>query len=180
MIAPTPPAPTNHLQWATRFQYRSNDEAGTLPPMQAVSRLAEALMSAAADDRLASMQCPEWSFTTDHIGQVHHVMEQFLSPPERRELRNLTKSFVSEQRDPAGIVQEWFTDERCQILKDLLNKTDVPDPLLVACYAWLEVHDAAQAAYLIHTNRSLPRPDFSKIVLSPEEEAGDIRFAQSI
>ena len=55
--------------------------------------------------------------------------------------------------------------ERCG---GLLGTTEAPDRLLVACYARLEVHELAQAAYLLAQNRKLPQPDFSNFSQTPD------------
>ena len=56
----------------------------------------------------------------------------------------------------------------------------MPDQLLVACYAWLEVHELAQAAYLLAKNRQLTQPDFSNFSQTPEEIEGDLRFVNTV
>ncbi len=75
---------------------------------------------------------------------------------------------------------EWFTEERYDRLRELLDATEVPDQLLVACYAWLEVHELAQAAYLLAKNRRLPQPDFSNFGQTPEEIEGDLRSVDAV
>ena len=51
---------------------------------------------------------------------------------------------------------------------------------MVACYAWLEVHELAQAAYLLVKNCRLSRPDFSNFSQTPEEIEGDLRFVDAV
>ena len=50
----------------------------------------------------------------------------------------------------------------------------------MACYAWLEVHDLAQAAYLLAQNRKLPQPDFRNFMQTPDEMEGDLRSVNAV
>ena len=75
---------------------------------------------------------------------------------------------------------QWFTEARYDRLRELLDATEVPDRLLVACYAWLEVHELAQAAYLLAKNRRLRQPDFSNFSQTPEEIEGDLRSVDAV
>ena len=52
----------------------------------------------------------------------------------------------------------------------------MPDELLVAGHAWLEVRELAQAAYLLAKSRRLSQPDFSNFSQTPEDVEGDLRF----
>jgi hypothetical protein len=98
----------------------------------------------------------------------------------RREVRRLAAQCLAEDVSPHRIAGRWFTEERFDELRDLLDTTDVPDQLLVACYAWLEVHELAQAAYLLAQNRKLPQPDFSNFSQTPDEIEGDLRFINAV
>jgi hypothetical protein len=107
-------------------------------------------------------------------------MDKFLDVTARREVRRLAAQCLAEDGSPHGIASQWFTDGKFDELRDLLDTTDVPDQLLVACYAWLEVHELAQAAYLLAKNRRLPQPDFSNFSQTPEEIEGDLRSVDAV
>ena len=148
---------------------------------QAAARYrAEALFHTDPDERLASMESPEWGFSTDHLRQVNGVVDEFLDVTARRELRRLAAQCLEGDGSPHDIAGRWFTEERFDELRDLLETTDAPDRLLVACYAWLEVHELAQAAYLLAQNRKLPQSDFSNFSQTPEEIEGDLRFINAV
>lgn len=119
-------------------------------------------------------------FRNDHLRQVNRVMDAFLDGAARQDVRRLAAQCLEEDGSPHHVVGQWFTEARCDRLRDLLNATEVPDHLLVACYAWLEVHELAQAAYLLAKNRRLPQPDFSNFSQTPEEIEGDLRFVDAV
>ena len=167
--------------WAERFFPTSGASAKRTEALAAARHRAEALFHTDADDRLAYMVSPEWGFSADHLRQVNGVLDEFLDVSVRREVRRLATRCLEEDRSPHGIAGRWFTEEkRFDELRDLLDTTDVPDQLLVACYAWLEVHDLAQAAYLLAQNRKLPQPDFSNFSQTPDEIEGDLRFINTV
>ena len=49
--------------------------------------------------------------------------------------------------------------------------------MVVACCAWLEIHDVSHGAYLLHQSRTMPKPDFADFKQTPEEREADLRFA---
>ena len=166
--------------WAERFFPTSGAPVKRVEAQAAARYRAEALFHTDADERLVYMESPEWGFSTDHLRQVNGVMDEFLDVSARREVRQLAAQCLAEDGSPHGIAGQWFTEERFDELRDLLDTTDVPDQLLVACYAWLEVHDLAQAAYLLAQNRKLPQPDFSNFMQTPDEMEGDLRSVNAV
>ena len=172
--------PSVSLRWAEKF--RPSDGAPTTKEaaIAAARHRAEALLRTDPDERLAYMESPEWSFSVDHLGQVNRVIDVFLDAAARQEVRRLAAQFLEEDGSPHNVAGQWFTEERYDRLRELLDATEVPDQLLVACYAWLEVHELAQAAYLLAKNRRLPQPDFSNFSQTPEEIEGDLRFVDAL
>ena len=166
--------------WAERFFPTSGAPVKRVETLAAARHRAEALFHTDADERLAYMESPEWGFSADHLRQVNGVMDEFLDVSARREVRQLAAQCLAEDGSPHGIAGQWFTEERFDELRDLLDTTDVPDQLLVACYAWLEVHDLAQAAYLLAQNRKLTQPDFSNFMQTPDEMEGDLRSVNAV
>ena len=109
----------------------------------AARQRAEALFYTDPDERLAYMESPEWNFSDDHLRQVNRVMDEFLDVTARREVRRLAGQCLEVDDSPHSIAGRWFTEEKYDGLRELLDTTEVPDQLLVACYAWLEVHELA-------------------------------------
>ena len=141
---------------------------------------AEAMCHTDADERLAYMESPDWGFSADDLRQVNGVMDRFPDVTARRELRQLAARCMEEEVSPHDIGVRWFTEERFDELRDLLDTTEVPDQLLVACYVWLEVHELAQAAHLLALNRKLPQPDFTNFSQTPDEIEGDLRIIDAV
>ena len=166
--------------WAEKFFPTSGAPLKRVEALAAARYRAEALFHADPDERLAYMESPEWGFSADHLRQVNDVMDKFLDVTARREVRRLAAQCLAEDGSPHGIAGQWFTDGKFDELRDLLETTDVPDRLLVACYAWLEVHELAQAAYLLAKNRKLPQPDFTNFSQTPEEIEGDLRSINAV
>ena len=140
----------------------------------------EALSHTDAHERLAYLESPEWGFSIDHLRQVNGVMDRFLDVIARRELRQFAAWCLEEEVSPHGIAGRWFTEEKFDELRNLLDTTEVPDQLLVACYVWLEVYELAQAAHLLALNRKLPQPDFTNFSQTPDEIEGDLRFIDAV
>ena len=172
--------PSATPSWAERFFPVSGAPAKRVEALAAARHRAEALFHTDADERLAYMESPEWSFSVDHLRQVNGVMDKFLDVSARREMRQIAAQCLAEDGSPHNVAGRWFTEARFDELRDLLDTTDVPDQLLVACYAWLEVHELAQAAYLLAQNRKLPQPDFSNFSQTPDEMEGDLRFINAV
>ena len=166
--------------WAERFLAMSGAPVKKVAALAAARHRAVALFQTSADERLAYMESPQWGFSADHLLQVNGVMDEFLDLSARREVRQLAAHCLEEDGSPPSIADQWFTEERFDELRDLLDTTNVPDRLLVACYAWLEVHELAQAAYLLAQNRKLPQPDFTNFSQTPDEIEGDLRFINAV
>ena len=135
--------PSATPSWAEGFFPTSGAPIEKVEALAAARRRAEALFHTDADERLAYMESPEWGFSADHLRQVNGVMDEFLGATARREVRRLAAQRVEEDGSAHGIAGQWFTEERFDELRDLLDTTEVPDRLLAACYAWLEVHELA-------------------------------------
>ena len=172
--------PSVSLWWAEKFHPSDGAPVAKEVAIVAARHRAEALLRTDPDERLACMESPEWSFSVDHLRQVNRVMDAFLDAAARREVRRLSVQCLKEYGSPHKVAGQWFTEERYDRLRELLDTTEVPDQLLVACYAWLEVHELAQAACLLAKNRRLPRPDFSTFSQTPKEIEGDLRFVDSV
>ena len=107
-------------------------------------------------------------------------MDDFLDDTARQEIRNLASECLEDGESSLGIAGLWFAEEKYERLVELLDVTEVPDPLLIACYAWLEVHEMGQAAYLLAENRKLPRGDFTNFHQDAEEIEPDLRFVNAV
>ena len=172
--------PSVSLQWAEKFHSFDGAPATRETAVAAARRRAEALFNTDPDERLAYMESPEWGFSADQLRQVNRVMDAFLDGAARREVRRLAAQCLEENGAPHHVAGQWFTEERYDRLRELLDTTEVPDQLLVACHAWLEIHELAQAAYLLAKNRRLPQPDFGNFRQTPEEIEGDLRFVDAV
>ncbi len=172
--------PNAVLPWAERFYTSAGAQVTKEAATGAVRQRVEALFHTDPDERLAYMESAEWNFSVDHLRQVNRVMDEFLDGSARREVRRLAAQCLDEDGSPYSIAGQWFTDEKHYQLHELLDATEVPDQLLVACYAWLEVHELAQAAYLLAKNRRLPQPDFSRFSQTPEETEADLRSVDAV
>lgn len=80
---------------------------------------------------------------------------------------------------PSDILVEWSASGEIPRLIDLLKKTSVPDQTLAACYALAAAHDAANAAFITHSERMRRQTNFADIEQSEEEIAADLRFANA-
>ena len=147
--------------------------------MAAEARL-NALSQIGPDDRLSFLMSEEWSFNTDHIRQVNRVVDEFLDTISKREIRRIAAQVLVAEKSPQAIVDQWFTEEQRKRLSRFIEGTEVPDRLMVACYAWLEAHGTAEAARLLHLHRSRPRPDFDGFTQTPEERTEDLRSVNAV
>ena len=168
------------IQWAEKFYQPSEAPATREEATKAARYRAEALLGTDADERLVHMESEEWGFSTDHLRQVNRVMDDFLDDTARQKIRNLASECLEEGESPLGIAGLWLTEEKYGRLVESLDTTEVPDPLLVACYAWLDVHEIGQAAYLLTENRNLPQPDFTDFHHDAEEIEADLRFVNAV
>ena len=172
--------PSALLPWAERFHTSAGVPVTKEAATAAARHRAEALFHTDPDERLAYMESAEWNFSVDHLRQVTRVMDELLDVSARREVRRLAAQRLETDGSPHTVAGQWFTDERYDQLHELLDTTEVPDQLLVACYAWLEVHELAQAAYLLAKNHRLRQPDFSSFSQTPEEIEGDLRSVDAV
>ena len=140
----------------------------------------EALTQADSEDRLTLLMSGEWGFNTDHIRQVNSILEEFLGTSSKRQIRQLAGQAVDAGQFPQAVAEKWFTGEQRDRLRGLVGSTEVPDKPIVMLYACLEVHKAAEAAYLLQKHRRQPRPDFDSVVRTPEERADDLRWANAV
>ena len=173
------PIPTDAFQWAEKFYKVKAGTVETGAALQAARLRADALMRVDSDERLSVLESGEWKFDADHLKQVNRVIDEFLDNSARGQIRQLADRSRQEGQPPHSITGQWFTEEQYDRLRRLLDQTDVPDQLLVACYVWLEAHELAQAAYLLSVNRTLPPPDFANFAQTAEEHAADLRFTNS-
>ena len=172
--------PTDAFQWAEKF-YKVKAGTGTVETgaaLQAARLRADALMRVDSDERPSVLEAGEWKFDADHLKQVNRVIDEFLDNSARGQIRQLADRSRQEGQPPHSITGQWFTEEQYDRLRRLLDQTDVPDQLLVACYVWLEAHEFAQAAYLLSVSRTLPPPDFANFTQTAEEHAADLRFIE--
>ena len=142
------PIPTDVFQWAEKF-YKVKAGTGTVETgaaLQAAKLRADALMRVDSDERLSVLESGEWKFDADHLKQVNRVIDEFLDNSARSQIRQLADRSRQEGQPPHSTTGQWFTEEQYDRLRRLLDQTDVPDQLLVACYVWLEAHEFAQAA----------------------------------
>ncbi|MDE2813125.1 MAG: hypothetical protein OXM01_08880 [Gemmatimonadota bacterium] len=181
-MSPPTALPERHssIQLAENFYQPRLAQATNEEAIEATYYRAGALLDIDQDERLAYMESDEWGFSTDHLRQVNRVMDAFLDDAACQEIRNLAKEYLDEGKAPLGIAGRWLTGEKYERLQELLDATDVPDPLLVACYARLEVHEVGQAAYLLAENRTLPQPDFASFHQTAEEIETDLRFVNAV
>ena len=172
--------PQSQAQSAEKFYQPRQAQATKEEAIEATYYRAGALLDIDTDERLAYMESAEWGFSTDHLRQVNRVMVGSLDDIARQEIRNLAKRCLEGGISPLGIAGQWLTGEKYERLQELLGTTEVPDPLLVACYAWLEVHEVGQAAYLLAENRTLSQPDFTRFHQTDEEIEADLRFINAV
>ena len=173
------PIPTDEFQWAEKFFQVKTGTVEIGAALQAARARTSALMRVDSDARASVLESGEWQFDDEHLKQVNAVIDEFLDDSTRGQIRQLADRCRQEGQPPYTIAGQWLTQEQYDRLRRLLDQTDVPDQLIVACYARLEAHDLAQAAYLLSVNRPLPPPDFANFAQTAEERAADLRFANS-
>ena len=173
----TQPSPIDALPGAEHFLAApGNPEARKCATEDSRERI-KALLQVDPDDRLALLESPPWNFTTDHLNQVNGVFEKLLDAPARAQIRDLVAQGAPEGASPDTIAKQWFMEKGCNRLLELLDETDLPDRMVVACCAWLEIHDVSHGAHLLHQSRTMPKPDFANFEQTSEEREADLRFA---
>ena len=163
--------------WAEKFGNSQDTSTSTENAKEAVKLRAEALAEADADDRLTLLESPEWDFDEEHLRQVNTVVETFICAAARQQLREMANQCLDQNENPVTIVQKWLTEEKLEILGEMVNQTTVPDQLMAVCYAWLETYETAMAIYTLEAHRRIQKPDFENLEQSAEEHEADRRFA---
>ena len=164
------------IEWAQKFM---TNQGGPQSPQQARGALryrAEALAGIDPDDRLSYLETPEWQFSTDHITQVNAIIHRFIDTTARHQIQELAKLCLDHGDHPLAIAEAWLTKEKFQELMEMVDQTNVPDQLITACYAWMELHETALAIHALESFRRAPRPSFDNFTQTPEEEEADLRF----
>ena len=138
-----------------------------------------------ADDRLEKLQDINPGLTEDHLDQIAEVTELWLDSEARERLRTIVRHHYDSRPDsssmaiPSDILAEWSTSGEIPRLIGLLKKISVPDQTLAACYALAAAHDAANTAYITHSERMRRQTNFADIEQSEEEIEADLRFANA-
>ncbi len=172
--------PALNRQRAEKIHMLSQPIRGAETALAAAEARLGALVRVEPDHRLSYLMSEAWGFNTDHIRQVNRVVDDFLDTIARRQIRRIAAQALSADKSPEAIVDQWFTEEQHNRLRRFLDNTEVPDRLMTACYAWLEVLGAAEAARLLHLHRSRPRPDFDGFTQTREERAEDLRSVNAV
>ena len=177
MTSQTQPSPIDVLPGAEHFLAApGNPEARKYATEDSRTRI-NALLQVDPDDRLALLESPPWNFTSDHLRKVNAVFEKLLDAPARAHIGDLVAQGAPEGASPNTIAKQWFIEIGCNRLFELLDETDLPDLMVVACCAWLEIHDVSHGAHLLHQSRTMSKPDFANFKQTPEEREADLRFA---
>jgi hypothetical protein len=172
--------PTRNLQWVGEIVEPSITAGATDTAVAAAESRVNALVRIGPEDRLGFLGSIEWGFNGDHIRQVNWVLDEFLDTSAKREIRRIAAQVFDIEKATQAIVDQWFTEEQRDRLIRLLDSTEVPDRMTVACYAWLEIHEAALAAHLLHMHRIRPRPDWDGFTQRPTERAEDLRSVNAV
>ena len=172
--------PMLNRQRAEKIHMLSQPPSTAETTISAAETRLDALIRIDPDDRLSFLMSKEWGFNTDHVRQVNRVVGEFLDTISKREIRRIAAQTLAAENPPQAIVDQWFTEEQRNRLRQFLDVTEVPDDLIVGCYAWLEAYRVAEAACLLHRHRSRPRPDFDSLVRTPEEREEDLRWANAV
>ena len=171
--------PTGNLQWVGKIVEPSITAGATDTAVAAAESRVNALVRISPEDRLGFLGSIG-GFNGDHIRQVNWVLDEFLGTIAKREIRRIAAPVFDVEKSPQAIVDQWFTEEQRDRLIRLLDSIEVPDRMMVACYAWLEIHEAALAAHLLQMHRSRPRPDLGGFTQRPEERAEDLRSVNAV
>ena len=173
----TQPSPIDALPGAEHFLSAPSSPEARKCALEDSRERIEDLLQVDPDDRLALLESPPWSFSTDHLRQVNRVFDELLDAPARAQIRDLVAQDAPEAASPDTIAKQWFIEKGCNRLLELLDETDLPDRMVVACCAWLEIHGVTHGAHLLHNSRTMPKPDFANFKQTPEEREADLRFA---
>ena len=164
---------------------KSFDDHASPGTEEIVANVGSLILMADSDVRLDTLQDINPSLTDDHLDQIAEVTELWLDSKARQYLRSLVRHHYDNRHDsssmaiPSDILVEWSVSGEIPRLIGLLKKTSVPDQTLAACYALAAAHDAANAAYITHSERARRQTNFADIEQSEEETAADLRFANA-
>ena len=111
-------------------------------------------------------------YDTARAGILPYALWHSRVAPARAQIRDLVAQDAPEAASPDTIAKQWFIEKGCNRLLELLDETDLPDRMVVACCAWLEIHDVSHGAHLLHNSRTTPKPDFANFTQTPEERGG--------
>ena len=173
------PSPMDALPGAEQFFAAPASPKVRNQALEAAKKRTEALLQVDPDYRLALLESPPWNFTTDHLRQVNRVLDEFLDAASRGQIRDLAAQCAEKETSPDATAKQWFTEMGCSRLLQLLDQTDLPDRMIVACCAWLETHDVSHGAYLLHQSRTMPQTGFADFKQTPEEQEADLRFVNA-
>ncbi len=167
----------NATAWAEKFGNSQEPSTSKENAKEAVKLRAEALAETDADDRLTLLESPEWEFNEEHLRQVNNVVEIYICAAARQQLREMANQCLDQNENPVTIVQRWLSEEKLEILGEMVNQTTVPDQLMTVCYVWLETYETAMAIYTLEAHRRIHKPDFENFEQTAEEHEADRRFA---
>ena len=146
---------------------------------QIIAAIALEVLMTDADHRLDHLQSVNPGLTDDQLDQIAETTEQWLDRRVRDRIRVIARRCFDKRSDPRDVMDEWNTSEEIERLIGLLRGTSILDKTLAICYAMSTAHDAAYAAYLVHSERMNRQTDFAGIEQTPEEIAADLRFANA-
>ena len=164
---------------------KSFDDDASPSTEEIVASVGSLILMADSDVRLDALQDINPSLTDDHLDQIAEVTELWLDSEARERLRSIVRRHYDNRPDSSSrailsdILVEWSASGEIPRLIDLLKKTSVPDQTLAACYALASAHDAANAAFITHSERMRCQTNFADIDQSEEEIAADLRFANA-
>ena len=146
---------------------------------QIVTGIAIDVLMTDSDERIEYLQIVNPALTGEHLDEIATTSERWLNDQARARMRAIARRTYDGRSGPRDMVVHWATSEELKRLVDLLLETAIPDKTLAVCYAMAAAYDAAGAAFLVHGNRVERRTDFGDLEQTPEETAGDLRFANS-
>ena len=146
---------------------------------QIVSGIAVDVLMTDSDERLDYLQIVNPALTEEHLDKIATTTELWLNDQARESIRAIARRAYDRKSGPRDMVIHWATSEEIKRLVDLLMETSIPDKTLAVCYAMATAFDTAGAAFFVHGNRVERRTDFGDLEQTPDENAGDLRFANS-
>ena len=162
--------------WAEKLDNSENTPASNAEVREGLKLRMNLLMSTDPDERLTLLESAQWQFNEEHLRQVNTIVETFIDATARQQIREMAKQCLDRDDKPFTIVNKWLTEERSEILGQMVHQTTVPDRMITFCYAWLELHEKVMAIHALETYRRMPKPDFENFEQTPEEREADRRF----